>query len=323
MKKTKISNTTILELYEKMCESRRFDEEVEYLLTVGRITGSSHSSIGQEASGACASYAMDESDYKLYSHRCHSNCIGPRGIDINKVMAEMMGRETGLCKGRGGSMHLADMAIGVLGANGIVGGGIPISLGAGLAIKKKKLKRAVLCCFGDGASNQGTFHESLNLAATWKLPIIFYCENNYFAISTKISDVTNTPGLAVRAKAYGMESKTIDGYNAIEVYETIREAREYVMENGPILIVADTFRWKGHNIADANTPYRTKEEVEEWKKKCPIKTLKNYILENKIATEEELARIDKRVDEAIANAIQFAENSPVPSIDHILDDVYV
>lgn len=316
-----ISKETILEMYKRMNEARAFEEKVSYFFARGMVHGTTHLSIGQEASSVGACMALNNDDLITSTHRGHSQVIG-KGIDLNKMMAELLGKYTGYCKGKGGSMHIADVDAGNLGANGVVGGGHGIAVGAGLTQQMKKTGKIVLCFFGDGASNEGSFHEALNLASVWKLPVIFYCENNLYGMSVPQNKAMNIKNIADRAKSYGIPGHIIDGNNAVEVYNRTKEIAKYVREgNGPVLIESKTYRWLGHSKSDAQI-YRSKEEVEEWKSKCPIKQLRNYIIENKISTEEELDKIENNARESIEKAVEFANNSPNPPIETITEDVY-
>lgn len=316
-----ISRDILLEMYMRMNEARAFENKVSYFFARGMVHGTTHLSIGQEASGVASCMALREDDYITSTHRGHSQVIG-KGIDLNRMMAELLGKYTGYCKGKGGSMHIADVEAGNLGANGVVGGGIAIAVGAALTQQMKKTGRLVLCFFGDGATNEGSFHESLNLASVWKLPVIFFCENNFYGMSVPQSKSMNIKNIADRAKSYGMPGYTIDGNDAIEVYKTVKEVAEYVRSgNGPVLIESRTYRWLGHSKSDAQV-YRTKEEIEEWKAKCPIKRLRNCLLENKIATEEELDKIEKKAVDDIEKAVEFANESPEPPLEILTEDVY-
>ncbi|WP_097668040.1 thiamine pyrophosphate-dependent dehydrogenase E1 component subunit alpha [Anaerosalibacter massiliensis] len=316
-----ISKETILEMYKRMNEARAFEEKVSYFFARGMVHGTTHLSIGQEASSVGACMALNNDDLITSTHRGHSQVIG-KGIDLNKMMAELLGKYTGYCKGKGGSMHIADVDAGNLGANGVVGGGHGIAVGAALTQQMKKTGKVVLCFFGDGASNEGSFHEALNLASVWKLPVIFYCENNLYGMSVPQNKAMNIKNIADRAKSYGIPGHIIDGNNAVEVYNRTKEIAKYVREgNGPVLIESKTYRWLGHSKSDAQI-YRSKEEVEEWKSKCPIKQLRNYIIENKISTEEELDKIENNARESIEKAVEFANNSPNPPIETITEDVY-
>lgn len=316
-----ISKKVLKEMYKRMNEARFFEEKVSYFFARGMVHGTTHLSIGQEASSVGACMSLNNDDLITSTHRGHSQVIG-KGIDLNKMMAELLGKYTGYCKGKGGSMHIADVEAGNLGANGVVGGGHGIAVGAALTQQMKDTGKIVLCFFGDGASNEGSFHEALNLASVWKLPVIFYCENNLYGMSVPQDKAMNIENIADRAKSYGIPGHIIDGNNAVEVYNKTKEIAEYVREgNGPVLVESKTYRWLGHSKSDAQI-YRSKEEVEEWKSKCPIKQLRNYMIENKVATEEKLDEIENNAEEAIEKAVEFANDSPNPPIETITEDVY-
>ena len=318
--KEPLSKELLEDMYIKMLHTRLFEEKVAYFFSMGMVHGTTHLYVGEEASAVGACSALEVEDLITSTHRGHGHCIG-KGIDLNKMMAELLGKETGYCKGKGGSMHIADLTRGNIGANGVVGGGHAISVGAALTLRMKKQDNVVLCFFGDGASNEGSFHEALNLASVWKLPVIFLCENNLYGMSVPVSKSMNVQDVAVRAAAYGIEGRVVDGNDAIAVYHAVKEAKEYVKEKGPILIEAKTYRWLGHSKSDANV-YRTKEEIASWKEKCPIKRLRKYLEEAGISTAEELDQIEKQAKEDIDKAVEFAQNSPYPSLDTIMDDVY-
>jgi TPP-dependent pyruvate/acetoin dehydrogenase alpha subunit len=320
MKDVKIPKKKLAEMYKKMLHVRYFEDKVAYFFSLGMVHGTAHLYVGEEATGVGACAALSEADLITSTHRGHGHCIG-KGIDINRMMAELLGKETGYCKGRGGSMHIADLSRGNLGANGVVGGGIPIAVGAGLTTKMKNLDRIVLCFFGDGATNQGIFHESLNLASIWKLPIIFLCENNQYGMSMNWRKSMSVDDIAVRATSYGMSSKTVDGNDIFVVYDAVREAKEMVKENGPFFLVCNTYRILGHSKSDANR-YRTKEEIRRWQAKCPIRHMRKILEENALFTSAQLDEIERAAKEDIEAAVRYAEDSSFPSIDTILDDVY-
>ena len=269
--------------------------------------------------GACR--AIKNEDYITSTHRGHGHCIA-KGADLNKMMSELLGKETGYCRGKGGSMHIADVEAGNLGANGVVGGGIPIACGAGITIKMKKLQRVVLCFFGDGAANQGVFHESLNLASVWDLPVVFICENNLYAMSTATKIAFNIKDLSLRAASYGMPGVRVDGNDVLKVYEEVTKAASRAREGkGPSLLVCDSYRWKGHSRSDAER-YRTKKEVMEWKKRCPIERYRKYLLDEDILTGEMTGQIEREVSLSIEQAVDFARKSPFPSMKTLEQDVY-
>ena len=313
-----------LELYEQMLTIRMFEEKAIELFEHNLIRGNVHPCIGQEAVsvGVCSSLRRD--DYMLNTHRGHGNCIA-KGADLKLMMAELLGKSTGYCKGKGGSMHIADFEGGNLGANGIVGGGIPIAVGAGISIQNRGTDQVVACFFGDGATNQGTFHESLNLAALWKLPVIFVCENNLYALSTPIREAISISRISDRAIAYGMPGMSLNGNDVIEVYTKTKEAVERARAGkGPILLDCITYRFFGHFTGDPGRgiTYRSKEEMDEWLNRCPIKQFKERLIQEKIMTEETGKAIEANVKASIAEAVQFANESPFPSPDEAIQDLF-
>ncbi len=318
----KLSKEQLLKMYKQVQEIRQFDDKVKQLVSKGKVPGMTHFSVGEEASSVGAMAALNSDDIITSNHRGHGQAIA-KGIDLNAMMAEILGKYTGICKGKGGSMHIADVEAGNLGANGIVGGGHGLAVGAALTQQMKKTGKIVVCFFGDGATNEGSFHEAMNMASIWKLPVIFYCLNNGYGISANIHKMVNVDHLYERAAAYGMPFKYIeDGNDAVSVYNTFKEAVDYVREgNGPIFVESITYRWYGHSSSDPGK-YRTREEVEEWKKKDPILKLANYIVGNKIATEEELKNIELEVKNMVDAAVKFAEESPLPPLETAFEDIY-
>lgn len=316
----KINKKKHLDMYLKMVQTRKFEERAAKLFVQGKVHGTAHFCIGEEATGIGVCSALDGEDFILQTHRGHNQGIG-KGMDINLMMAEFLGKETGYCKGKGGCMHIADFSKGSLGANGIVGGGLPLAVGAALSQKYQKKDNITVGFFGDGAANEGTFHESLNLASIWNLPVLFVCTNNFYGMSNHVSNAMNISDIAARADSYGIRGLSIDGNDLIKVYEETVKARKYVREHGPMLLVLNTYRWMGHSKSDPQV-YRSKKEVAEWKEKCPIKRYRNYLLENSIASVEELADLEEKAARDIDAAVEFAENSPEPRIENIFDDVY-
>lgn len=318
----KLSKEQLLKMYKQVQEIRQFDDKVKQLVSKGKVPGMTHFSVGEEASSVGAMAALNHDDIITSNHRGHGQAIA-KGIDLNAMMAEILGKYTGICKGKGGSMHIADVDAGNLGANGIVGGGHGLAVGAALTQQMKKTGKIVVCFFGDGATNEGSFHEAMNMASIWKLPVIFYCLNNGYGISANIHKMVNVEHLYERAAAYGMPFKYIeDGNDAVSVYNTFKEAVDYVREgNGPIFVESITYRWYGHSSSDPGK-YRTREEVEEWKKKDPILKLADYIVGNKIATEEELKNIELEVKNMVDTAVKFAEESPLPPLETAFEDIY-
>ncbi len=300
-----------------MVLTRAFEENAEEMYALGKVHGTMHLSIGQEAIAAGASSAITRNDYLLNTHRGHGHFLAWGG-DLNRMMAEFLGKENGYCRGRGGSMHIADVESNNLGANGIVGGNLPIAVGVGLSIKIRKTKQVALTLFGDGAANEGAFHESLNMASIWSLPIIYLCENNLYAMSTPFDQAFKIEEISQRAVAYGIKGVTVDGNDVFTVHKAVREAAERARSgDGPTLIEAITYRWRGHSKSDRQA-YRTREEVKEWMKKDPIPRFASKIG----VTDKEMQDIQNRVKIDIQKAVAFAENSPEPDLSTILEGVY-
>jgi len=316
-----IEKDKLVWMYTNMLTIRRFEEKVIEYFASGSIPGFVHLYIGEEAvaTGTCANLRDD--DYITSTHRGHGHLIS-KGGDLNLMMAELFGKETGYCKGKGGSMHIADLDLGILGANGIVGGGPPIASGAALAAKYKGTDQVVACFFGDGASNQGTFHEGLNLASIWKLPVVFVAENNMYGISFSQKKSMSVPDIADRAAAYDLPGVVVDGNDVIAVYEAVGEAVKRARAGqGPTLIECKTYRHRGHFEGDP-TVYRPKEEFETWKKRDPIPRFEVQLLQMDVLTQADLDKISAEIDQKIQRAIKFAEESPWPAVEEILDDVY-
>lgn len=315
------SKDMLLELYRRMLRVRRFEETAANCFTKGMLAGNIHLCIGQEASvvGSCA--ALRETDFITSTHRGHGHLLA-KGAKSDKMMAELFGKSTGYCKGKGGSMHAADVNLGILGANGIVGAGIPIATGSGYASLLLGTDDVTLCFFGDAASNQGTFHESLNMAAAWHLPVVYVCENNCYGVSTEIHRVTNTDSIAVRAKAYDIPGVTVDGCDVLAVYEAVKAAVEHARSGkGPYLVETKVYRWWGHYCGDP-CAYRPKEYLEEGHAHDPIVLLREKLLSDGIATEAELQEAEQAMTDEIAAAYDFACNSPYPDRAEAMTDVY-
>jgi pyruvate dehydrogenase E1 component alpha subunit len=308
-------------MYKKMLEIRLFEEKVFELYGQNLVPGTIHLYTGEEAIAVGVCTTLKKEDYITSTHRGHGHCIA-KGADLKRTMAEILGKKTGYCKGKGGSMHIADFNIGMLGATAVVGAGLPIAVGAALSIKLRGTDQVVACFFGEGASNQGTFHESINMASTWKLPVIFICENNLYAMGTRQSRVMNIENIADRATAYGIPSEVVDGNDVLAVYEATQKAVERARKGeGPTLIECKTYRLKGHSRVDP-AKYRPKEEVEQWLEKDPIKRLKQKLLQTKTLTESEIEQIEKQVSEEIETAVKFTMESPYPNPEEALEDVY-
>ncbi|OVE81708.1 pyruvate dehydrogenase [bacterium M21] len=316
----KISKKILTDMYLKMMQTRYFEETAQRLFAQGKVHGTAHFCIGEEATGVGACLAIEKEDLIYATHRGHGQSIG-KGMGINRMMAEFLGKETGFCKGKGGCMHIADLSVGNLGANGIVGAQLPIATGAALSMQMQKKDKVVVCFFGDGASNQGTFHEALNMASIWKLPVLFLCVNNQYGMSMHVDQHMNITDISKRAVGYGIKGQAIDGNDIFEVYKAVKSARKYVAKNGPMLLVANTYRVMGHSKSDANV-YREKKVIEAWKKKCPIVRMRNELLDEKLFTEDELTAIQKQAEQDIKAAVEFANNSPEPKLENVMDDVY-
>ncbi len=311
----------LTECYRKMLIIRRFEERMEKVFLKGAVSGTCHTSIGQEAVavGACA--AIKPTDYVVSNHRGHGHFIG-KGGDVKRMMAEMYGKAAGYSRGRGGSQHMADFSIGFLGSNGITGGGIPIATGAALAIKRKREPHVVLCFFGDGAANQGAFHEALNMAAIWKLPVVFVCENNRYAMSTPFHEAFAIDRIATRAKAYGMPGATANGNELLAVVEKTHEYAERARAGeGPALLEFMTYRMTGHSRGDPRI-YRTREEEAQWARRCPIERLRQHLRTIGALDDARDAQVQADVDRELAEAEQFAESSPVDDLANIEQGVF-
>ena len=307
-----------------MLRIRRFEEEGTRQFKAGKIPGAYHASIGQEAAIVGACLALRDDDTICGTHRSHGHPIG-KGADLKMLMAELMGKSTGISKGRGGSMHLADRSVGIIGQSAIVGGGIPLATGAALSAKVRGSDRVSLCFFGDGAVNQGTFHESLNMASLWKLPVVYVCENNGYAITTSLAASHAQPSIAKRADAYGMPGIAVDGQNFCAVYETVSVAVGRARRSeGPTLIEAKTYRFDEHNVGlvIAGKPYRSAEEVADFTQHRDPVALFRQALTQVGVSEAQLAAIDREVDAAVAQAVRFAEDSPLPERDSLSDHLW-
>ena len=317
----KFSAEELKEAFRRMCLIRRFEEGAEDAYMRGLSHGTMHLSIGQEASAVGATMALRKTDYITSTHRGHGHCIG-KGADPKLMFAEFFGKEEGYCRGRGGSMHIADVESGNLGANGIVAGGIPIAVGAALAIKKQKRDDVAVCFFGDGATNEGAFHESLNMAAIWKLPGIFVCENNKYGMSVSTERSMAVANVADRASSYNMPGVIVDGNHIEDVAEAVMTAIARGRSGeGPTLVECKTYRTRGHSRSDRNR-YRSKEEIEEWKLRDPIGHFETELVALGFATKEEIANIHGAVETEIAAGLIFAQNGTDPSPEFLTRDVY-
>jgi TPP-dependent pyruvate/acetoin dehydrogenase alpha subunit len=318
----KIEGNKLKDMYRKMVMIRRFEERIKKEFANGNIPGFVHLYAGEEAIavGCCANLRPE--DYITSTHRGHGHLIA-KGGKIELMMAELYGKKTGYNKGKGGSMHIADMDIGILGANGIVGAGITIATGAGLSAKMRNTDQVTICFFSDGATNTTRFHEGINLAAIWDLPVVFVIENNQYAESTSISYASKLKNLSDKSVAYGIPGETIDGNDVIAVYETVGRAIERARKGeGPSLIECKTYRIYGHEEGDAET-YKTKSEIEGWSKKDAIERFEKRLIEDGTITREDADEINQEVMMEIEEAVKFAEESPFPAPEETLEDVYV
>lgn len=315
------SAEVLKEALKKMYLIRKFEEGAEDSYMRGLIHGTMHLSIGQEASAVGSCMSLTDEDKITSTHRGHGHCVA-KGAELSKMFAEFFGKETGYCKGRGGSMHIADPSKGNLGANGIVGGGLPIAVGAALSAKRLGTGAVTVCFFGDGANNEGAFHEALNMAKVWNLPVVFVCENNKYGMSTSTERSTAVKNIAERAAAYAMPGVTVDGNDFSAVTEAVDAAVARARAGeGPSLVENRTYRWRGHSKSDRNR-YRTKEEIADWQTRDPITAMGKLLIEHKIATESEIAAIEDEATRIIADAIQFATEGADPRIEEATRDVY-
>ncbi|MFQ5914599.1 MAG: thiamine pyrophosphate-dependent dehydrogenase E1 component subunit alpha [Nitrospinota bacterium] len=311
-----------LRMYEGMLRIRLFEEKSIELFQAGELPGFLHAYIGEEAVAIGVCSALRPDDHIIGTHRGHGHVLA-KGCQFGPMFAELYAKKTGYCKGKGGSMHIADQSLGILGANGIVGAGIPIAAGAALAFQLKKTRQVQVAFFGDGAANEGAFHEGINLAATWRLPAVFVCENNLYAESTPQRTHQSIVNISDRARSYDIPGISVDGQNILKVYEIAKEAVDRARKGkGPTLIEAKTYRFLGHYVGDPGTAYRAQDEVSEWKKRDPIEMFRKVLLKGKYASEKDLERIRERTASEIHEAVEFARKSPPPGNEEALTDVY-
>jgi len=309
------------ELLRQMLLIRAFDEKVNDLYAEGKVHGTAHFYVGQESVAVGAIAALEEGDVITSTHRGHGHAIA-FGLDVDRMAAELLGQATGYCKGKGGSMHIADVGKGMLGANGIVGGSMGIACGAGWTFKRRGQEHAALCFFGEGAANEGIFHETLNLAAIWKLPVVFLCENNQYGMSMSVTKATAIKAISERAAAYGMPGVTVVGSDLDEVHGAVLEALGRARRGeGPTLVEAVTYRYLGHSKSDANL-YRTREEIATWRKKDPIQRFAQKLEEEGLLGENEWREVEAEAKETIEAAFQKASKEPDPEPESALEDVY-
>jgi len=317
----KYDSTLLVEMFRRMFLIRTFDSQLPVLSTQNLIKGSSHACIGQEATAVGACLALGPTDYVTSTHRGHGHTIA-KGADVKAMMAELLGRVDGCCHGKGGSMHIADFSIGMLGANGIVGGGIGIATGAALSSSIRKSGQVTLCFFGEGAINQGILLECGNMAAVWKLPLILLCENNQFSMSTRPDDVTSIRDLSKRAEGLGIPGAAIDGMDVLGVYESVvASVARARAGDGPSFIEARSYRFEGHFLGDG-LKYRSQDELASWRERDPVTAWRNRLIDAGVLTAEQADRIVGEVEAQVQCAIEFAKASPFPEPKAALDDLY-
>lgn len=316
-----IPRDTLVLMYARMLKIRHFENRVKDLFAAGEMPGFVHLYLGEEAVavGACA--ALNDEDYITSTHRGHGHIIA-KGGDVKRMMAELYGKATGYNKGKGGSMHIADPSLGILGANGIVGAGLPIATGAALSAKLRKSGQVVACFFGDGASNQGTFHEAVNIASAFDLPVVYVCENNLYAVGTRQSDVRKIEDIADRGAGYGIPGLAIDGNDVVAVYETCKEAVDRARAGmGPTLIECKTYRWRAHFEGEPDT-YRPPEEVKAWIAREPIAPYHRSLIEQGVLSEAEAEQIEAGIVAELDQAVEYARQSPLPEAESALADLW-
>lgn len=311
-----------LEMLRSMQIIRRFEERASDDYQAGAIYGVVHCYIGEEAVAVGICSALNRDDQIISTHRGHGHCLA-KGADLNRMMAELYGRQAGYCKGKGGSMHIADFSIGMLGANGIVAGGIPIVTGAGLAAQLEGKGRVAVSFFGDGASNAGPFHESINIAATWKLPMLYVCENNLYSAGTTAAETLALNDVAARAAGYGIPGVVVDGNDVMAVYEAAEAAVNRARAGqGPTLIECKTYRWRGHTERPGQEDPRPQDEIETWRQRDPINRFAANLMDQGVLTEEAWQKMDAEILAAIEDAVKFAEESPFPDPGAAVEDVF-
>lgn len=311
----------VIKIARVMFLARTLEERLLELFAAGKVAGWIHSGVGQEATGAVLGSVLKESDYLVPYHRSRSSLLG-KGLDVKTLIAEILGRTTGCCKGKGGEAHIGVPHLGILGTGGIIGSNIPIALGIAYAIKLKKSDQVVACGFGEGGSNRGAFHESLNMASLWSLPVVFICENNRYAEFTPVERQMKIQDVAQRAAGYGIPGVVVDGNDVDSVYPELEKALKRARSGeGPTLIESKTYRIRGHYEGDP-LRYRPKEELEEWKNRDPVIIMRSKLVEKQYLTGEEIEALEKDIEKEVEEAIDYALNSPFPAKEDILADVY-
>jgi acetoin:2,6-dichlorophenolindophenol oxidoreductase subunit alpha len=311
----------LLAMFCKMYLIRKYEEKIYYLFLEGSMPGTIHQSHGQEACAVGMTFDLDKKDYITSTHRPAGHCLA-KGVPLKDMMAEMFAKSTGCCRGKGGAMHTGDPSTGVIPAIAIVGGGIPISVGIGLSCKLRHTKNVVVCFMGDGATNEGAFHESLNAASIWKLPVIFACENNLYGASTRISKVVNIDNLSDRSIAYGIPGEAIDGNDVLAVQKAAQQAIKRARDGeGPTFLELRTYRIGGHSRNDACN-YRDKDEEKTWFDRDPIKLMRQYLLDSKLCTETEIKNEEGKIEKEIDEAVLYAKSQPDPLPEDALEDVF-
>jgi TPP-dependent pyruvate/acetoin dehydrogenase alpha subunit len=320
--KDKIGKEKLISFYKKMVQIRKFEERIRFLFLEGKMPGTIHQYIGMEACAVGVCSALEKDDVIASTHRPHGHAIA-RGLTFNELMAELFGKTTGCCRGKGGSMHVGDLDKGMLNAVAIVGGNFPITLGMALSFKLRGQKRVAVSFFGDGASNEGSFHESLNMASVYNVPAIFVCENNLYGASTNIDKMIKVENIADRAACYGMEGVIADGMNVIEVYLNAQKAIEKARKGGgPTLLELKTFRFCGHSRRDP-AKYIPEDEKKLWSEKDPIENIKGVLLKEKLSNTGQLEEIDAQIEKDLDRSIEFAKESPYPEPEDTLEGLYV
>lgn len=321
MKIMSLGTEQLIQMLRTMLLIRAFEEKADELFALGRVHGTMHLSMGQEAVAAGVCAALQPDDYILSTHRGHGHCLA-KGADVRLMMTEFLGKETGYCRGRGGSMHIADVRSGNLGANGIVAGGLPIATGVGLSIQMRRSGQVCVAFFGDGAANEGAFHEALNLASIWNLSVVFVCENNQYAMSMPAQRSMKVARISDRAAAYAIPGVTVDGMDVLAVYQAAADAVARVRSGGgPALVECVTYRYKGHSKSDRQR-YRTRDEVEAWRQHDPILRLRAQLIDDGALTAAAADQMAAEADAAIEDAVRFVEESPEPDPATLLEGVY-